>query len=740
MLLIGYYFCLPELLFDDPYATILNDREGQLLSARIAQDGQWRFPEIDGVPEKYKKALLNFEDQYFYQHPGVNPLSIGRAIKQNVKAGRVVSGGSTLSMQLIRLHRKGKGRTVFEKLIEMVLATRLELKYSKSEVLALYASHAPFGGNTVGLSAATWRYFSRPPDELSWAEAALLAVLPNQPSLLYPGRKNIQLLEKRNRLLLKLYQNGEIDGSDLELALEEPLPDKPSPLPQIADHYLQFQRKGGKDGQVINTNIDAKLHRNVRDIIERHQSLYALDGIHNAAAIVLDVETGTPLAYVGNSQSGKEHGESVDIVQAPRSTGSLLKPILYSALLNEGSILPNTLIEDVPTFYKGFAPQNFNRQFDGVVHAKDAIARSLNIPAVNMLQQFGYPKFHGLLRELGLSTLNQPADHYGLSLILGGAEGSLWDMSQVYRDMALHLKKGIPEYPLDKASVWFAFEAMQEVYRPNEDASWEMYSSNQPIAWKTGTSFGFRDGWAIGVTGDYVVGVWVGNADGEGRPNLTGIQTAAPIMLEIFDLLPNQNWFRAPRQEMILAAVDRQSGYLASPYSNEVDSLLIPKKGLRTSPSPFHKRVHIDQSGQYLVDGACYDMNAMRAENRFVLPAKLAYYFKKKNPTYQEIPPSLPGCDHHLVVQNSMDMIYPNQNASLYVPVEQDGERGRLVFEAIHRENNAKIHWHLDNEYLGVTYNDHVMEINPSTGQHKLVIVDANGNELIRTFSVISQD
>ncbi|WP_420385708.1 penicillin-binding protein 1C [Roseivirga sp.] len=778
---VGYYFCLPKTLFDEPYATVVNDRNGALLSARIASDGQWRFPELDSLPDKYITALISFEDQRFYNHLGVDPLAFGRAIRQNIQAGKVVSGGSTISMQVIRLHRKGKNRSVFEKLIEMVLATRLELRYSKKEILELYASHAPFGGNTVGLNAAAWRYFERNPSSLSWAEAALLAVLPNQPAMLYPGRSVQPLKSKRDRLLQKLFEEGHLEQTDLQLALSEPLPDKPQDLPQLASHFTNFLINSGEEGKQVHSGLDIHVQRDVSHILNAHQQLLRTEGIHNAAAIVLDVKENQVMAYVGNVRgAGRENQEFVDVIQAPRSTGSLLKPLLYASLLDEGQILPKTLIPDVPIFFGDFAPQNFSKTYDGAVHADMAIARSLNIPAVEMLKMYGYPKFHQKLRDMGMTTLNRPPGHYGLSLILGGSEGTLWDLTNIYAGMSRTLnhfnrerykaedfdfaslevgqhtsgdsrlrggdvrregndERKSSELPshLSAASIWFAFEAMLEVYRPNEDAAWRLYSSSNKIAWKTGTSFGYRDGWAIGVTPEYVVGVWVGNADGEGRPGLTGIKAAAPIMFDIFDRLPETTWYNMPRAELITAAVDRESGYLASPYSTQVDTVFIPKVGLRTTASPFHKLVHLDASERYQVNTGCLPLNEIVTKSWFELPPKLAYYYKMKNPTYADPPGFMAGCANELTELKAMEMIYPEPNASFYLPVEQDGKLGKIVFEATHQSRTTKVHWHLDGEYLGYTQSEHVMSLQPANGNHRLVLVDESGNELVRRFEVL---
>ena len=784
----AYYVCLPNTLFNDPYATVLNAENGEMLSARIARDGQWRFPEVDSISDKYEKALLTFEDQYFYNHPGVNPLAMGRAIVQNLKAGSVVSGGSTLSMQVIRMYRKGKSRNVYEKLVEMILATRLELRYSKKSILKLYASHAPFGGNTVGIEAASWRYFGRRANDLSWAEAALLAVLPNQPSLLYPGRNTAPLKAKRDRLLDKMYDEGFFDETSLELAKEEPIPSKPNDIPIEALHLLDKGVKDGKEGQRLQTTLDAHLQRRVDRVVKNHNALLRLDGIENASAIVLDVRSNTVKAYIGNvyEEGASSTGQQVDVIQAPRSTGSLLKPILYASLLDEGLMLPKSLLSDVPVYFKNFVPKNFTREYDGAVHADMALSRSLNIPAVHMLQDYGYPRFHEKLKGLGMTTLTQPASHYGLSMILGGSEGTLWDLTNIYAGMARTLirfngrtpekryeksdfdfsnydgtkfkvqgsllnKKDVSEKQingnielknnkqLSASSIWFTFKAMLEVYRPGDDAQWKLYSSAKKIAWKTGTSFGYRDGWAIGVTPEYVVGVWVGNADGEGRPGLTGIQAAAPILFDIFDVLPETTWFNPPMAEMVYAPVDSQSGYLASSYSIQVDTVLIPKAGLNTMVSPFHQRVHLDKTKNYRVNSDCEPVVDMISTNWFVLPPKQALYYKKRNPTYQELPPLRSDCFGESLDMEVMDMVYPEPDAQVYIPINLEGEREQVVFKVAHRKPNSELHWHLDDVYLGTTQANHVLALTPPAGEHIITVVDEEGHRLSRNFTVLEK-
>jgi len=368
---VAYYLVLPQPLFDRPYSTVLESRDGQLLSASIASDGQWRFPADNDVPDRFVKALLAFEDKRFFYHPGVDPFSIARALLQNVREGRIVSGGSTISMQVIRLSRGSPPRTIFEKALEMVLATRLELSYSKKEILALYAAHAPFGGNVVGLEAACWRYFGRSPDNLSWAEAATLAVLPNSPSLIHPGRNRDALRRKRDNLLHRLYLEGAIDSLAWALGTAEPVPTVPRSLPRYARHLLgRIQKKGGRQQRTTST-IDFALQRRVEEKVQQHHRRLRANQINNAAVLVLDVETGNVLAYAGNVYGNGNHGEEVDIVAAPRSTGSVLKPILYAAALNEGQLLPKSLLPDIPVRLNGFAPENFSREYDGAVPADE---------------------------------------------------------------------------------------------------------------------------------------------------------------------------------------------------------------------------------------------------------------------------------------------------------------------------------------------------------------------------------
>ncbi|WP_405574196.1 penicillin-binding protein 1C [Winogradskyella sp. Asnod2-B02-A] len=756
VLVIAYYFCLPQQLFKDPTATVITSNSNELLGALIADDGQWRFPVSDSIPDKFKTCILQFEDEYYYNHPGFNPVSIFKALKDNVSSGAVKRGGSTITQQVIRLSRKGQSRSYLEKIKELILATRLEFRLSKDEILNLYASYAPFGGNVVGIDAASWRYYNRNAFDLSWAESATLAVLPNAPSLIYPGKNQKRLLDKRNRLLKKLYKNGTIDQLTYKLSIDEGLPQKPYPLPQIAPHLLQKVTHKHK-GERIKTTIKSSLQKQTNSIVKQHYNRLKQNEIYNISVLVLDVNTREVLTYVGNSPTDNAHQKSVDIIDKPRSTGSILKPFLYAAMLDAGDLLPNTLVADVPTQFGSYQPENYNQTYDGAVHANEALSRSLNVPTVRMLQEFGLDRFYHYLKQLQLKDLKYNANHYGLSLVLGGAESNLWDLCKSYAAMSStlnHFNANSSQYfsnefcqPIynsqqtidfgklsnekevfDAASIFLTFESLKQVNRPESDESWEYYDSSQEIAWKTGTSFGFRDAWAIGTTKDYVVGVWVGNADGEGRPGLVGVQTAAPILFDVFDVLPKSDWFTQPYDEMLEVTICKKSGYRASSICDDTEIQYIQTSGQKTEPCPFHKLVHLDVSEIYQVNSSCEAVSNIKNKSWFILPPLQAFYFKTKNPFYKPLPPYRNDCIESTGI--SMEFIYPNQQSTIFLPKDFDGKTNDLILKVAHSKPELEIHWYIDSEYIGSTKDIHDMAVLPTSGDHIITVMDELGNEL----------
>lgn len=746
-LVTGYIFCLPRHLFHVPYSTVVTDRNEELLGARIASDGQWRFPPRNTTPEKIKECLITFEDKHFYHHWGVNPFAIGRAFYQNVKNKRIVSGGSTLTMQTIRLARN-ESRTFREKLIEMIWATRLEFRASKEEILSMYISHAPFGGNVVGLDAAAWRYFGHSADDLSWAESAMLAVLPNAPAMIHLSKGRKTLLDKRNRLLKQLLEKKTIDSSTYELAISEPLPDEPHALPQIAP-YLVSRFYQERNGEYSRSTINKGIQTQVEDLAERWSNEFGRSDIRNLAILVIDIPSNQVVAYCGNVHfDRKQGGNQVDVIQAPRSTGSILKPFLYYAMLQEGSLLPDMLLPDVPVNINGFTPQNFSMQFEGAVPASEALARSLNIPAVTMLQRYGVPKFHSFLQQVGLKTINRSSSHYGLSLILGGAEATLWDVTNAYAMMGRSLLQ-LPQTscslllptsritestdPFQPGAVWQTFDALKEVNRP-EEIDWKSIPSMQTIAWKTGTSYGFRDAWAVGVTPRYAVGVWVGNATGEGKPGLVGAQTAGPVLFDIFNLLPSSSWFTRPAGIFVEAEVCRKSGHLKGRFCDETDTLLVLPAGLRTEACPYHHLVTLSADESQRIYENCTNTEPTLRKSWFTLPPVWEWYYKQHHPEYKPLPPFKAGCGEDTF--QPMQFIYPPMNARIKLPKQLDGSKGFLTVELAHNNPNATVFWHLDETYQAQTQDFHKISLQPAAGKHSLTAVDGEGNTISTTFFV----
>ncbi len=771
LLFLAWWFCLPDPLFTSSYSTVLLDKDGQLMGARLADDGQWRFPDMDlVVPERFEKAIINFEDKRFYKHSGVDLIAFARAIKQNLKEGHIVSGGSTLTMQTMRLARQGD-RNVLQKGIEMLWAWRAEWRYSKKEILQLYASHAPFGGNVVGLGAASWRYFHKTPDQLSWGEAACLAVLPNAPGLIHPGRNRDALLEKRNKLIQLLERRNVIDQMEASLAMEEPIPDDPFPLPNMAPHVLAHEEKSGI---TLHSTLDMQLQQRLTELLQRHADILGMNGVNNAALMVMETESGEVRAYIGNvSDENKDHQNDVDIITSERSSGSILKPFLYCAAFEDGLITPQGIMEDIPTYIRGYQPLNFSKQYMGMVPADQALAMSLNVPAVRLLQQYGILPFKEKLITAGITTLHYSPDYYGLPLVLGGAEVKLWDLCGAYASMGRvlshvylfnslysaedihppvllqkkkmnedlvhdqHLQQTPPVW--NAGAIWLTFEAMKTLRRPDQEGQWETFQSSRPIAWKTGTSFGFRDAWAVGVTPKYTIGVWIGNADGEGRPGVIGLHAAAPVLFDVLRMLDDdQPWWEEPYDELTPKVVCRQSGWLAGSMCTDVDTTYIVKSDQVPPVCHFHSSFYTDAAQMYRYGPDCIDDNAVLS-NYFVVPAIAENYYKRYNPSYKTVPPLNPNCNSNRDTKQDLAIIYPRMGSKIYIPYEWDHKRSKAVFTAVHRSDTALVYWTLDKHYLGKTKEFHQIEIDPTPGMHQLVVQDEYGDVVSTSFEVISK-
>lgn len=762
---------VPRPLFSSPRSKVLKSADGQLLSARIASDGQWRFAPSDSVSSKFEACLLTFEDRRFRFHMGIDPIALARALWVNIRHGSVHQGGSTLTMQLARMARGHKERTLYQKLVEALWAADIELSYSKDQILALYASHAPFGGNVVGIEAAAWRYFGRSPQDLSWAENATLAVLPNAPALINVGRNRQALKQKRDLLLSQLADRGLLDPDELLMALAEPLPDKPFPLPNMAPHLLSTLASQNWKSS-FNSTLSFSLQSRVQRIADDYSARYRANLVADIAILVADVASGHVLAYVGNTTLPSSSSD-VDMIQAERSTGSILKPFLYAAMMSAGEITPAMLFADTPLDVNGFSPKNFDHSYSGAVGANVAITRSLNVPLVRMLSLHNTGRFMADLKQLGMTTLHFSEDHYGASLILGGAEATLWDLCGMYASMARrlnlfndnvehnivtsdqdfqlatfplsalpttpesrgasHPKHQISATPLSASAIWHTFCAMANLNRPEEEADWQLFSSMKQVAWKTGTSYGSRDAWAVGVTPRHVVGVWVGNANGEGRAGLSGVGFAGPVLFDVFSLLPTDGWFAEPLEDEIPLPVCRHSGHRASDACPLVDTLLLPCQSQTTPLCPYCRIVHLSPDGLWQVNSSCMSVSNMVNQKRFVLPPAMEYFFCRTHADYVPLPPPDPNC---VPEGRKPDIIYPNNGQVIVRVRDFNGQEQGFVARAAPVEHNGVLHWHLDAHYVSTTYNNHSLRLSPEPGQHSLTVVDDSGESRTIFFSV----
>jgi len=763
---------VPVQIPSKPESLLMLDRKGNLFGGKIASDGQWRFPYSEDIPGKFDTCIITFEDKRFYSHFGVDPLAILRALRNNVKGART-SGASTITMQLARILADHPDRTIIQKILEAALAVKYEFHYSKKKLLAYYVSNAPFGGNVVGLEAASWRYYGKAPSLLSWGESATLAVLPNSPSLIHPG-KNRKLLEaKRNLLLDRLLSQHKIDSTTASLAKLEPIPLQPLPLPRIARHLLETiesERKKRKvlDNGPVYTTLDIKVQKKLNSLVADHSRKLQANGVHNVAAIIVDVASGNVIAYTGNvPETENVEGSEVDLICAPRSSGSILKPLLYASMLDEGSLLPEMLIPDLPVQMGNFTPKNFDHTYDGAVPANKALARSLNIPAVHMLKTYTPARFCYQLKKLGFRTITRPSEDYGLSLILGGAETTLWDLATVYKGFARTLLNynnnsqylaedfSPPQLVLSSreepkstgsfqttmisaGAIWLTFDAMIKVNRPDNQKFGHTFQRNREVAWKTGTSFGDRDAWAIGCTPDYIVAVWCGNADGEGRPGLTGTQAAAPLMFDVFNFLPkNSAWFRAPVEDMSIATLCERTGFIAGPNCEKKIEKHIPFSANANNICPYHHKVFLDSREKFRLTSECEAVSNFKERIWFVLPPSMEHFYKLKYADYKELPPFRDDCNNLNTIDN-LAVLYPRQNTKVMIPRNLDGKKSASVFEVAHRNPSAVVYWHIDDNYAGATSAGiHQKAFNVSNGVHKLTIVDDAGEREEIEFEVL---
>jgi penicillin-binding protein 1C len=740
-------------LFEEDYSVIVKAENGSLLHAYLSKGEQWHFPPGNNKPpDKLIKAVITFEDENFYRHSGIDFKAIVRAIVQNIRYRKIHSGASTIPMQVARMKGRNK-RSWINKLRETIFAAKLDLHFSKEELLTLYLDHAPYGGNVVGYSTASLMYFGKEANSLTWSEAATLAVLPNAPGLIFPSSASFALKEKRDMLLKKMLEKEIINDQTYQLAKLETVPDRVIRFESKAPHLARRLRNEYPGEWILATTIDERIQENCIKIAERYSDKYAAYDIHNMAILVAETKTGAIKAYLGSPDFfDTSHGGQVDGVLASRSSGSILKPFLYALSFDEGLIMPGSFIRDLPTYFEGFSPRNASREYQGVVTASDALIQSLNIPAVRLLNSYGVFQFYSFLKAAGVSTLFRSADEYGLPLVLGGAEVNMWEMVMLYRGLANggvysvnYLLAGETDNRSDRltsaGSCFLTLEILKDLKRPESEYFWKSFSGSRNFAWKTGTSFGHKDAWAIGVNPEYTIAVWVGNFNGDSNRNLSGAATAGPIMFDILQALPqdeNMKWFGTNVSDFKQQVICSLSGFRATDSCPETETIDVPSGMKPLKSCDYHQTRYFSADGLYQCCSRCWNTLGSIEKQVTVYPPDIAFYLREKGQYIGNLVSHYPHCPAYKS-EGAVKIIYPDTGARLFLPRDFDGRMQSVICRAGHNGIGHNVYWYLDDQYIGTTEGDHKMTVIFNEGWNTLKVIDVNGSEDIqKVFAVIN--
>ena len=696
--------------FESRYSKVLFDRNKVVLSAFINEKEQWHLSE-NTIPKKLEIAVIEYEDKKFNSHFGVDFLALTRAFFKNFTRAKK-SGASTISMQVIKLYEQNE-RTYLNKVSEIIKAIKLDATLSKDEILRLYLNNAPYGGNLVGFSSAILFYFDKDPLNLSWSEAALLAVLPNAPGLMNLEKNKQKLKEKRDRLLHRLFERGHFDETSLKLALAEPLPSF-KPRRNLAPH-LALRLLNDKQKQAI-SSIDKNLQSKFEQKVKEFSAKLARQGIANVAVLLADTKTRKVLAYLGSQDFYDEQNlGQVNGVVAKRSVGSTLKPFLFALAINEGLICTESLLLDVPTFFSNFKPQNANKKYYGLIRASEALQRSLNVPFVSLLQSYGYERFFYEIKDF-VGFDDEDYARYGLSFILGTKEMSLEELTELYLGLANYGELAEISYLRDenlsiktqmfsKGSAYLTLEALKELKRVGVE---EYNQKDKIVSWKTGTSYGRKDAWALGVTPLYTLGVWVGNFTGEANANLYGVSVAGELFFELLNLLDKMNEEFVASDDIMALKIDAPTGYR---YDLNVSSTqtLYPRDAKALRVSPFLKKSY-EFNGRELNS---LDKDFVRALPKIKLnlpPHALAFFEEAKL---------------SLDKNKALKILYPSSNLHLVATKDLDKKNALIVRVA--NLKNERLFWYLNNALIYEGF-DKSLALNLKPDKYELFIISQSGD------------
>ncbi|TDE10034.1 penicillin-binding protein 1C [Dyadobacter psychrotolerans] len=735
-------FLLLDLLFpfnpNVQYSTQITDKDGTVIHAFLSEDDKWRlYTNNNEITPLLRKTLIYKEDQYFYYHPGINLFAITRAAFRNIFTGRRTSGASTITMQVVRLLKPGP-RTYFNKIIEAFRALQLELHFSKDEIVQLYFNLVPYGGNIEGIKAASLLYFGKPPQLLSLAEITALTIVPNRPSSLRPGTRNEALVLARNEWLLRFQKEGLFQKNIIKDALTEPLSIKRQYSPRQAPHLSLRLQKDFPNQPVIQTSLKIQLQRQIEEQVKNYVNRLQGLNIHNAAVMVVNNEKMEVEAYVGSADFNNPYdGGQVDGIRAVRSPGSTLKPLLYATAFDKGIITPKNVMNDVPGNFAGYEPENFDLHFNGPVTAEFALANSLNIPAVRILKQVSTSTLVGQLKKSGFQTIKKQEKDLGLSMILGGCGVTLEELTRLFASfanegefrplnyLANKPKSQKPPFIVSREASFLITDILTQITRPDLPSNFDNTYHLPKIAWKTGTSYGKRDAWSIGYNKRYTVGVWVGNFSGEGVPELSGANTATPLLFSIFNSLDYNSpkgWYAVP-PNVALRKVCAVSGDIPEDFcDHQITGYYI------MGVSAYHKCRHLRYVFTDLQAKISYCTYCL-PENNFekrtypnLAPELIAYYEQQKIP-YKKIPPHNPRCER--VFHDGAPLIVsPNEGSEYYIRKDEP-QQIQLVCQPAN--DVQEVFWYINDKLAKRAGPNEAVFINPPLGRVKISCSDDKG-------------
>ena len=694
------------------YSKVVLDRKGEILSVFLNNEEEFHIKYDGEVPETLKTAVINYEDKKFYSHSGVDYPRILKSFFNNM-TGRKKMGASTISMQVVKL-LEPKKRTYFNKLVEVVKAYKLESEFSKEEILKIYLNNVPYGSNIVGYSGAIKMYFNKEVKDLSYAEATLLAVLPNSPGILNLKKNNDKLETKRNRLLKTLLDRKLIDERQYKFSLLEKFPNKIYYYEKKAPQFSIFLKNRYPE-KIIKSTLDYNLQKKLEKIVHDYSNAMKDVGINNAAVLVVNNKTKEVLAYVASQDFyDKRNNGEIDGLQAKRSPASLLKPFLFALSIDDGLIVPDSIYPDVPIYFGNFYPKNSSNTFTGMVKIEEALIKSLNIPFVKLLSDYGVDRFYYFLEN----NDNYPEDRfdkYGLSLILGTREMRPVDIGKLYIGLANYGKVSNLKYTLtedkpkeyeqfSRGASYLTLETLSRVVRPGNE---KLYSEQRPISWKTGTSYGMKDAWSVGVSPDYTVLVWLGNFNQKSIFSLSGVETAGNLLFKVFNIVDiNSKTFEKPTDDLKEIEIDEKTGYRKF-YDVESKKVFYPKDAKLLRISPYYKKIFVDEDDME-IDSRSPNFDKRKEKIVIEYPIEVSNYF------------FLNGVREN----KNVKIAYPVQNLNIFVPKDFDGYK--KVAMKLYNPNNEYVYWYLDEDYVGYS-NEKEKFFELDIGKHKLTIITENG-------------